>query len=505
MERAFSAFARGELTSLGGVGIVVAAVLVVALRILLPPAERSRVRMPLSLLLLHLVVVFGRGFLPDGSRAERPLAVVAVLLLGLSIGRSGFLLLIDYVLGRRLLYPLPRIIRDILQGLIYAAVAIITLCAAGAEPTSLLATSALLTMVIGLSLQETLGNMFAGLSIQMQRPFEVGDWIQFDSEDTIGRVVEINWRATKVQTMEQVEVIVPNGTLAKAPIRNYTKPSVIVRRSVFVQAPYDVPPGRVHELILSSVADAAGVLAEPAPSVVTREFKDSGVEYWVRFFINEFHDRDVIAGRVRNRIWYAFNRAGISIPFPIRTVHLHEAEATAQKDLQFRHARRERILRCVDFIAALPPEALASLIERSRFQRYSNGEVVIRQGDAGDELFIVDRGQVAISRSAGNGDDVELARLGPGEFFGEMSLTTGERRTATVRTQSECELLVVDKAALHEVLERSPELAQTISEIVALRQVALEESAALSERHTDAVVEEKKNVLLGKIRAFFKL
>lgn len=505
MERALTAFVHGELTSLGGVGIVIAAVLVLVLRVLLPPHERPRVRMPLVLLLAHVGVVFARGFVEVDTAAQRALGVLALLLLMLSIGRSAFLLLVDYVLGRRVVHPLPRIIRDIIQGLIYAAVAIFALRAAGVEPGSLLTTSALLTAVIGLSMQETLGNMFAGLAIQMQRPFEVGDWIQFDSSpENVGRVVEINWRATKVQTNEQVEVIVPNGTLAKAPIRNYTKPSPVVRRSAFVQAPYDAPPGRVRELILDGLRGAPGVLQEPPPSVVTHGFQDSGIEYWVRYFIDRYDQRDTIGSGVRDRIWYAFSRGGISIPFPIRTVHLHQAELSETRALQARFEHRKRILGCVDFLAALPAPALDVLVERSRVRRFGPGELVIRQGDPGDEMFIIDRGTVAIVRTTEEGE-VGLARLGPGGFFGEMSLTTGERRTATARADTESELLVVGKDALHEVLEQAPDLAHTISEIVAARQVELEESAALSQRVPGEAVEEKQSVLLSRIKSFFKL
>ena len=490
---------------MGGVGIVIAAVLLLVLRVLLPRHDRRHLRMPLVMLLLHLGVVFARGFVGEGS-AQRVLGVIALLLLLLSIGRSAFLLLVDYVLGRRVVHPLPRIIRDIIQGLIYAAVALIALRAAGVEPGSLLTTSALLTAVIGLSMQETLGNMFAGLAIQMQRPFEVGDWVQFDSDpENVGRVVEINWRATKVQTNEQVEVIVPNGTLAKAPIRNYTKPSPIVRRSAFVQAPYDAPPGRVHELILQGLKRAPGVLSEPPPTVVTRAFMDSGIEYWVRYFIDQYEIRDVIGGTVRDRIWYAFNRGGISIPFPIRTVYMHQAEVSETKDHKLRFERRKRILSCVDFLAALPPDAMERLVERSRMRRYGAGEPIIRQGETGAELFIIERGHVAIVRSSDGAGEVQIAELGPGDFFGEMSLTTGESRTATARALSECELCMVDKDALHEVLENSPELATTISEIVAARQVKLEESAALSEGQVEAAVEEKKSVLLSRIKGFFKL
>jgi small-conductance mechanosensitive channel len=505
MDQVFSAFLRGEVTRFGGAGVVVAALLIFVLRIVLPRHERPRVRLPLFFLLLHIGVVFVRGLLDASSAAQMPLGTLGVLLLGLSLGRSAFLLLVDYLLGRRRVYPLPRIIRDIVQGLVYAGVLLVTLRAAGVEPGSLLATSALLTAVIGLSLQETLGNMFAGLSIQMERPFEVGDWIRFDADEAnVGRVVEINWRATKVETLDLVEVVVPNGTLAKAPIRNYSKPSAASRRTVVVRAPYDAPPGKVRDLVLAAIADVPGVLRIPPPSVVTQGFMDSGIEYGVRFFIDRFHDRESIASQVRERIWYALSRAGIPIPLNIRTVYLHEAAAVARQDVEARAERRERILRCVDFIAALPSDAIALLVSRSRVRRYGVGEVIIRQHEAGDELFIVDRGEVVVSRLQDDAD-VDIARLGANEFFGEMSLTTGERRTATVRAATECELLVVDQAALREVLERYPELAQTISEVVAARQVELEESAAMSHRHSQAIVEEKKHLLLERIRDLFKL
>jgi CRP-like cAMP-binding protein len=137
-------------------------------------------------------------------------------------------------------------------------------------------------------------------------------------------------------------------------------------------------------------------------------------------------------------------------------------------------------------------------------RRFGTGETVIRQGDHSEELFIIERGEVMISRTA-NGGELEVARLGPNQFFGEMSLTTGEARTATVRALSECELLMIDKAAMHELLANQPELANTISEVVASRQVELEASAAMSERQVESVVEEKKNVLLSRIRDFFKL
>lgn len=504
MPGAMSAFLRGELMVLGGVGVVVATLLIVVLWLLLPKVERHRLRLPLLFIALHAAAVWCRGLVPEKSSPDRALVVLAVFFLAVSIARTSFLLVVDYILGRRKEYALPRIIRDILQGVIYVAAGVVTLRAAGVDPGSLLATSAIVTAVIGLSMQETLGNLFAGLAIQMQRPFEVGDWVQFDADpENVGRVVEINWRATKLQTLEQVEVIVPNGTLAKVPIRNYTKPSQVMRRSVFVQAGYETPPARVHEVIEKALIGVPGVLANPPVSIVTQGFMDSGVEYWVRFFTDRFAERDVIAGEIRDRIWYAFGRERIQIPYPIRTVHMHQAERQEQQARAARGVRRHDILRHVDFVAALPEAAFETLAERSRVQHYAKGELVISQGDAGDTLFIIDHGEISILHETDN-SQVEVARLRPHQFFGEMSLMTGAARNSSARALTAAELLVVDQAALREVLEQAPELATTISNVVASRQDALDRSVKESE-HTEEPSKTHEHELLGRIRSFFRL
>src|SRR5262249_19609877 len=154
---------------------------------------------------------------------------------------------------------------------------------------------------------------------------QVGDWIQFDAElKHIGRVVEINWRATKLVTLDEVEISVPNATLAKAPITNFTQPTPVARRSVYVFAPYSVPPLQVHRIILDAIRDAPGLVAEPAPSVVTNQFGEYGIEYWVRYYTDQFDKRDRVDGGVRDRIWYALRRADVEIPYPHRTIEIHE-------------------------------------------------------------------------------------------------------------------------------------------------------------------------------------
>ena len=497
-----------SLVSSGAPGIGFATALLVALAVLLPRQERGqKLRAPAALLLAHALVLLARLPLDPESPLGRALRVLALFLLVTAIGRAAFVLVVDAILAVRLGRPLPRIFRDVLQALVYAGVVLVTLRAAGVEPGSLLTTSALLTAVIGLSAQDTLGNLFAGLTIQTQRPFEVGDWIQYDPDPRlIGRVTEINWRVTKLLTADDVELIIPNGTISKTALRNFSKPTSLSRRVVEVQAPYEVSPRRVEEALAAAAVGVPGVRMDPAPFVLTRSFADSGVTYLVHFFIDDFARRDRIDSAVRQRVWYALHRAGIGIPFPIRTVHVHQEtpELVAEREAEAR-ARRLRSLRGVDFLTTLPDESLARLASLCQSRLYMAGEEIIRQGEAGHELFVVESGEVAVLLGRGGGSVAEVARLGPGKFFGEMSLMTGAPRAATIQAMRDCELCVVDKPAFQEILAAAPHLAERITEVLVERQAALEES--LSARATRSTTDRaaKSSALLGTIRQFFAL
>ncbi len=494
------------IATFGGFGVVLALLLIIALRVLLPKSDRQKIRAPAWLLALHLFIVGMRALVPAASSSQKTLGVAAIFLLLACLARGGFLLVVDWFLGKRRARPLSKIFRDIIQVFVYIGVALLTLRAMGVAPGSLLTTSALLTAVIGLSLQETLGNLFAGLAIQAQHPFSVGDWVQFESDEScIGRVTEINWRATKVLTEEMVEVIVPNGTLAKAHIKNFTQPTLVSRRSAVVSGPYEAPPGKVEDALLDAIRGARGVLPDPPPRVLLKNFGDSGIDYHLQYFIDEFERRNEIDARVRSRIWYAFQRAGISIPFPIRDVRTTDAAKVAAELQKEELREREAALHHVDFLDALPDSTLNELAVRSEVRLYSLGEDVIRQGESGDELFIVLRGEARVLVARNGREPDEVARLESGKFFGEMSLLTGEKRTATVRAGHRLELLVVGHDAFSRVLASAPELAERISGVLARRQAQLDEHEAADTEVAKEPVTHRDRVLLSRIKSLFSL
>jgi small-conductance mechanosensitive channel/CRP-like cAMP-binding protein len=433
---------------------------------------------PIILLILHVGLLAVKPLAAGVPDLQEFLGLTALFALLLGLLRCAFVI-VFHGLFHFLHRDLPKIALDVIQALVYLLALVIVLAAAGVEPLSLLTGSAVATAVLGLALRDTLGNLFAGIALQAQRPFEVGDWIQFDDQQAhVGRVVEINWRATTVVTLDEVEVIVPNGALGTGRITNFTKPRTLSRRSVYVNAPYDVPPRRVHEIILAAIADAWGVLRDPPPSVVTNKFDERGVEYWVRFFTVEFGSRDRVDGGVRDCVWYALQRAGVAIPGPLRTVTLRPLPTATDDDVPA--DARWKALRVLPLFADLSDDEIGRLATLSQIRLYAPHEVIVRQGDPGGELFVVLRGRVDVSAGRGGTNAIDVNALGPGEIFGEMALMTGARRAATVTTAEECELLAIGPGDFRRLLGASPDLSQRI------HRLATERKTQLTDRLDDA-------------------
>jgi branched-chain amino acid transport system substrate-binding protein len=226
----------------------------------------------------------------------------------------------------------------------------------------------------------------------------------------------------------------------------------------------------------------------------------------LRYFIDDFERRERVASDVRARTWYALSRAGLTIPAPQRRVELVRARSEVSRRAEGKQSSRHELLASLTLFQVLPPEEIHRLSTRSTSRVYGPGDVIVRAGDVGGELFVIRRGEVAVRSPLPGGRFAEVARLGAGDFFGEVALLTGERRGATVVAQMETELAVIARDTMGEAMALRPELADEIGRVLAERRQALQQVLGSHGPPPSSVSrEEEHQELLDRIRRFFSL
>jgi small-conductance mechanosensitive channel/CRP-like cAMP-binding protein len=475
---------------------------VVMLRRLVPRSDRPAGAVTAVLLSAGLLLSLCRLlFLATGAHlsvAGRALSVLTTFFVSLGVVNTAVLFLFEVVPARTRL-RLPVILRDLIQMVAFVVILFGSLSQSGlANVVSLITTSAVLTAVVGLALQSTITNLFAGIVLHMDSALNAGDWVQVGTR--VGRISQIRWRSTILRTAEGDHVIVPNGQFTVQDVYNYSRPTPRHRRSVRVAFAYQHPPNEVRQLLVIAARSAPGVLPEPAPDAFPVEFAESGLVYLVRFWVEDFARVPEIEGEVRARIWYVARRSNLEIPYPTRNVHvLTSATAALDSDLPERLAALQRL----DLFSGLAGAELELLAQGVRRVRFAAGEPIIRQGEAGDSLFIIVQGDVLVSLGHG-GINQSVTTLKPGDFFGEMSLITGEPRSATCAARTDVVCYVIDHAAFKTLLAERPQVVEQLSSILASRQAALDRKGGeLSARAAQA--NEQRSRLLAKIRSFFDL
>jgi len=408
--------------------------------------------------------------------------------------------------------PMPALFQQVVRGIAYiVAVVAVVGTATSLDLSALLASSAVLSLVLGLALQDTLGNVFAGMSIQASKPFEIGDWVAFKEFE--GQVVQMNWREVRIRTFDGDDVVLPNSVVASTDLCNYSHPTTKHVADLLIGTSYQDPPEKVRRVVHEVLDDVEGI--EPAQQCLyLMDYKDFSIEYRVRFFIFDYSRLRSVRAEVMNRLWYAFKRAGITIPFPIRDVYLRQVDDRALEEGTRRALnRRVEMLRKVELFEPLEPEVFDNLARAFKTMLFARREVVIEQGELGDTFYMIGSGRFDVfvrKPKAKNRFGVKVAELGPGNFFGEMSLLTGEARTATVVATEESEVYALGKDDFREILQGHPEisaqLASAASERVTQNLAQLSKYLTEEEQRTmgdNDKTDRIRRAILGQMREFF--
>jgi small-conductance mechanosensitive channel/CRP-like cAMP-binding protein len=418
----------------------------------------------------------------------------------------------DRLVSRSLGQPVPRLLKEFFALFIFSvALAGIVGVVFDQSVTAILATSSVFGVVLGLALRPIILDAFMGLAINLDRSYRIGDWVEVHTVNfktpIFGRVAQINWRTTHIVQRNKTEVILPNSSMGVLPVTNYSMPDHVARFETSISLDFSVPPERALRILLAGVKAAIGKrgpVEEPAPSVLLGEATEVGIRYRLRWY----QQVDQISpGMCRHTVMQSvlehLHKAGLTpayhkhdifhAPMPERNLNIIEQRGLIA------------LLSQVDlFEKSLTSDEVKELARSLRMHFFKAGETLIRQGESADSMFILAEGLASVSIEDDKGEHVKISQMVPGEIFGEMSLLTGEPRSATVVAQTDMVTFEISRATMQTILAGRPEAVHLISTVMAERK--LRSSRALTSHSEEEHATRKQNLhsqLLDKIKHFF--
>ncbi len=324
------------------------------------------------------------------------------------------------------------------------------------------------SVVFGLALQKPLGNLFSGMSNEVDNVVQQGEFVQIaagsGSGGPRGFVVAKTWRGLQIETLDGETVFVPNDQVFTAPVINFQRPSDIVRRRLYVSVSCRHPPAIVKETMHSVVARESAVLKDPAPLVRLKDFQDHGMLFEVCYWIHGMREDENIADRLRTAIWYAFKERAIDIAVPIRTITPIDNADRAR----FEQSESEHVADLAAVFAATEPFATHAsygdrqyLARNGSVQRFESGATVVRRGDPSDAMYIIRSGNCEVVLPDGHRVSLEA----PG-FFGDIGILHQTARTADVVAGAHgLEVIRLGRFAIEGLLARAPALRRELFQI----------------------------------------
>jgi len=384
----------------------------------------------------------------------------------------------------------PTLLRDLARALVIAiGAAVIYSQVWNQEISGALTALGLGSIVIGLALQEPLGNIVSGLMLLLERPLNIGDWLIADG--TTGKVIEINWRSVHIETLLHEMRIIPNVTLYKQSFSNLSRPTFERTETYDMGFSYDHPPSTVKRALLELLETTPGVLAQPRPEVHTLGYGDFSITYRLYFTVARYEDVLPVRDAILSRIWYVARRHGLQIPFPIAIQYRHgestSPPAPTPEELLGRFPRYRQVRQAL-LEAALqgrPGDADAPPQEHPaappRVLTFFAGEELLAFGDHRHGFSLIVAGAATLAARNADGAEVRITTLGPGDFYGEATISTGRPSEIRVVAEDDVTVVAFDAGLMAECLRHSSGLASEIGDAIETRRRA---AAAIRRRRT---------------------
>ncbi|MFK7802194.1 MAG: cyclic nucleotide-binding domain-containing protein [Anaerolineae bacterium] len=457
---------------------------------------------PALLLSVYLLVVYGLGLLdaPPTENTELPFQILWVLLVVLvvySINQLVIWLITELVIQPGHL-KIPKFVLNLLGGLILGSAVLIALrILFKVELSGILLTSTVASAIIGFSIQDTLGNLFAGIALQIESPFAIDDWVEIGGHE--GQVLSQNWRTLMLLTRENHRVSLTNKDVASDKIINYSRPTQRQIQVIYIQLDYSHPPNKVKSIMVDFLNSLDECEYDPNNPPFVAGFDDYAIRYGLRFWIKDYGDMITIKDLVYTRLWYIFKREGINIPFPTAVQYEYEFPPSLNHTTAEPAADVPKLLNSFDLISELEDDQIAQLASFSHAQSFAIGEYLVREGEQGDSMFMITAGSVDIHIRGDQNQNILVQQKKAGEFFGEMSLLTGEPRSATVRATDDVEVIVINKDAFTSVLMEDPSILNMLLDGLEAQKVNLQTQRADKAQQNGHTQKSSRDILIQRV------
>jgi len=392
----------------------------------------------------------------------------------------------------------PLLIRSLVAAAIYAvALYGIWTSVFDREVTGILVSTGIIAAVLGLALQSVLSDLFSGLAITIESPYHVGDWIEMEN-GIIGRVTDITWRSTRVLSWNNSIYVIPNRVAASSILHNYNMPEKPYAYWTHISVDSDIPPSTVLQLLTEAALTCRSVLTSSAPAVRISDATSQPFKYMVYVYFQDYPSHWAGRSDLYAAIESRLAKAGISPAAVKYDIDTREAPAGEMRKLSVVEHLKE-----IDIFRPLTDEDIELIADSCEMKSFNTEDMIIQRNNTDTSLYIISSGVVSVLGTDDWGRFMEIARLGTSDCFGEMSLLTGEPRSASIKALTSVEAISVPKEALEPVLQAKPELSDKLAHVMADRRHMTEVFIDSRSRQAASTMPAKSYVT--RIRTFFGL
>ena len=416
------------------------------------------------------------------AQAEAQISLISGVFTAIALSRCLVWLTLELLPKLRILPSSPKILRDLI--FIVASLLLIAMKLkeqASIDIVSLITTSAVLTAVLGLAAQDPLKDLIGGLSLQLEQVIREGDWVEIDGE--IGRVHSISWRDTELNNFFGSRLIFPHANSNSSKIKNFTSNGAYGNQ-LTIGLDYSMPPHHAKELMKRISDNHPLVLRHPTSTVRISSYGDSSINYeWINFQ-RDFGQSRELRDELQEQLWYALQREGFNFPFNICDVRLTQnQQPSSPKDQEKTQLLEttQQLLKSSPLFSTLSENQIETMLTMSSLRTYGPKEIIAKEKDKGDSLFMLIDGHVSIKKQSKNNTISEITQLKQGDIFGEMTVFTDAPRNATIQSIGKVDLLEVSRSAIAQLIAEEPSLIERFGRLISTRQAELDRLNSQSE------------------------